>query len=300
MYHRVATLTSDVHHLCITPDAFRSHMSELRRHHRPTGLSELADALAAGALPPGAVAVTFDDGSLDNLTIASGILQQFDIPATFFIPTERLHELREYWWDTLERIFVSTRNVPASLELPGGNVYATGTRDERLATHAVISEMVRRLEAEPRDAMVAQLCEWAGGDFSPRDSHRPVLPEELRALCARPGHQIGAHTVRHLRLPGLSAAEKWREMFENKLTLEAFLGIDVTALAYPYGELDQETLDVARDLFAVAVTVTPEAVRPNADPLALPRIDASQLSADELARRLSSLFSGADITSGRC
>ena len=116
MYHRVATLNPDVHHLCIAPDIFRSHMATVRRHHRPTALTDLADAVSARGDCAGLVAVTLDDACLDNLTIASDILQEFEIPATFFVPTANLEHRREYWWDTLERIFYSAE-VPTELRL---------------------------------------------------------------------------------------------------------------------------------------------------------------------------------------
>jgi peptidoglycan/xylan/chitin deacetylase (PgdA/CDA1 family) len=297
MYHRVAVLKSDVHGLCIAPETFHAHMSELHRHYRPTGLVELADALASGHIPPRSVAVTLDDGCLDNLTTASGILQEFDIPATFFIPTERLDERREYWWDTLERVFFSTEKLPSHLDLSGADVYVTATEEERTSAHRLLAEKIRGLPVDARDEMMNRISTWAGGDMTPRDSHRPMLPEELRELSERRGHAIGAHSVHHLRFPTLAAEQKRREMLESQQTLEALLGAEVTAFAYPYGQFDDETLALAADMFAVAVTVIPRAARMDANPMALPRIDASLISRSELAECLNSIFSRGDLDS---
>ena len=290
MYHRVAALASDVHRLCIPPETFHAHMSELHRHYRPIGLLELAVALASRAVPPRSVAVTFDDGCLDNLTVASGILQEFAIPATFFIPTERLDERREFWWDALERIFFSTNRLPGRLDVSGIDACPTATEEELLKAHGLLAEAIRGFTIEARDEMMNRLSTWAGGDMTPRDTHRPMLPEEIRELSSRRGHAIGAHSVHHLRLPTLVMEQKRREMFESKETLETLLGTAVTAFAYPYGEFDDETLAVAGDIFDVGVTTVSQAATVDANPMVLPRIDASPLSRDELAECLESLF----------
>jgi peptidoglycan/xylan/chitin deacetylase (PgdA/CDA1 family) len=62
----------------VTPDAFREQMAWLAENSTPISLS------AAATGEPG-VAVTFDDGYLDNLTEAAPILREYGIPATVFI-----------------------------------------------------------------------------------------------------------------------------------------------------------------------------------------------------------------------
>jgi peptidoglycan/xylan/chitin deacetylase (PgdA/CDA1 family) len=59
-------------------------------------LVQFAHRLAPGDLPPGAVANTLMM-AVTTTSSASAILTEFEVPATFFVPTERLDERREYW-----------------------------------------------------------------------------------------------------------------------------------------------------------------------------------------------------------
>lgn len=58
--------------------------------------------------------------------------------------------------------------------------------------------------------------------------------DQIKALQAK-GHEIGSHTVSHPRLADISSAQLQTELLQSKTQLEAWLGIPVTNLAYPYG-----------------------------------------------------------------
>ncbi len=105
LYHRVAETPFDLHGLCVTPDEFRAQMTHLANAYRPVPLIQFAMAAREGWLPDRAVAVTFDDGYADNLEIASPILLELGIPATFFVTSDGLLGRAEVWWDVLAEIF---------------------------------------------------------------------------------------------------------------------------------------------------------------------------------------------------
>jgi len=77
-----------------TPDAFEFHLLELRRRgYRMVSLDSLVDEIhQLGSEPPKTVAVTFDDGWLNNFTHAFPILQAHAVPATFFCTTDHLQK----------------------------------------------------------------------------------------------------------------------------------------------------------------------------------------------------------------
>jgi peptidoglycan/xylan/chitin deacetylase (PgdA/CDA1 family) len=77
--------------LWIDPGLFREHLDCLRDcGARAMTLSELATGLATGALPPLAVAITFDDGLSSVGDTAAALLAERSMPATVFCVAGRL------------------------------------------------------------------------------------------------------------------------------------------------------------------------------------------------------------------
>ncbi|MGH9321898.1 MAG: polysaccharide deacetylase family protein [Vicinamibacteria bacterium] len=86
-YHRV----NDLHpedRLTVTTPAFTDQMEYLARTERVVSLGEAFASVQDARRPPGnAVALTFDDGYLDNFECALPILERFRLKAAFFVVT---------------------------------------------------------------------------------------------------------------------------------------------------------------------------------------------------------------------
>jgi len=68
---------------------FENQMAYLSRRYHPISLEHMVQHLRQRtALPANAIAVTFDDGYLDNYENAYPILRKYDIPATIFLATD--------------------------------------------------------------------------------------------------------------------------------------------------------------------------------------------------------------------
>src|SRR6266516_537202 len=102
--------------------------------------------------------------------------------------------------------------------------------------------------------------------------------EQLGLLAAR-GFEIGSHTVHHIDLGRLTAADALREITDSKRRLEQALRTPVRYFSYPYGGRDQMP-DAYRTLlrpvgFACCLSAYGGVVTPGTDPLHLPRIPGS-------------------------
>lgn len=276
-YHRIAALDPDPDGLCVTPADFRAQMAHVRGEYYPMPLDDLVRAAAADEIPDGAIAVTLDDGYLDALEIASPILVEYGIPATFFVTTGCLDEAREFWWDTLAQILCSEAPVPPLLDLSCERTLGrmqTRTLAQRSCAWQDIRGRMVRMSHEERERTITHLAEWSGLDMRPRPTHRPMLAREVAKLATRPDHMIGAHGIEHLFLPTQAVQVGVREATESRARLEALLGRPVLAFAYPYGGLDEVTVEAVRAAgYQMAVTTKAGRVLPNADPMRLPRYE---------------------------
>jgi len=298
-YHRVTDRRGA---LCLSPREFRAQMELLAREWRPLVLDELARAAAAGEVPPGAAAVTFDDGYEDTLTVAAPILRELGIPATVFLTSDRLADAGEHWWDVLERVFLGGEALPPRLALPalpavdalpavvprdGRALFATATGPERQATFAALEAACLAATLERRERLLREVAAWSGLDLRPRPSHRALGAAEVRRLAEVPGIAIGCHSAHHLWLPRQPPDVQRREVAECRTALEDLLQRPVRGFAYPYGEAAPETVAAVREAgLEAAVTIQPAPVLAGADPLLLPRYEVRADAAVPLAARL--------------
>jgi len=268
-------------------------MACLARHWTPVGLDDLVRAASTVCIPERAVAVTFDDGYLDALTMASPILQAFGIPATFFVNSDRLYEPHERWWDILERLFLTDRELPPELDIRTDRCHLRApTRTAADRSHALdlINQTMWALGAEDRESIVSSVIRWSGGAVCLRGSHRVLTAEELRELGARPGHGIGAHTVHHLALSTQGHQTKQAEVIDDKSALEKALGRPVSLFSYPYGDFDAELVSVVRDAgFRAAFTVEAGSVSASTNRLLLPRCEITARQHHDFPRFLEAI-----------
>ncbi len=91
MYHHVGDC-STLPGPCVNPKTFERQMEFLKVHrYRVFSLEELLSRLRAGEpLPPKTVAITFDDGYIDNIDHAFPVLKKMGFPATIFMITRNI------------------------------------------------------------------------------------------------------------------------------------------------------------------------------------------------------------------
>ncbi len=249
LYHRVADDPIDSQLLAVSPNNFEAHLRELAENYRVVSLRQLLAEARTGQIAPNTIAITFDDGYIDNLTNALPLLEKYGLHATIFVTSGMVGSDKEFWWDALERLFLVTPDLPQRLNVS----YADGHFDLNLTTPQdrvkALDELAGFLRLQPVEDIepfVDKLFEWAQISRITRDSHRVVNSEQLRQLASSPSIEIGSHTVTHTRLSSLSPDAQLREIRHSKQYLESVIGKPVRMLSYPFGSADDFTAETVR------------------------------------------------------
>ena len=288
LYHRIDD-TADVHELGVPPSVFDAHLEWLRSACTPMALDEMLSA-RPDALPERPVAVTFDDGYLDNLEAALPLLHRHRVPATFFVTSRWLDEPGEYWWDLLERVLLGGAELPPVLRMEvGGRSHelATTTVDERVASHWRLHDILVHASLDERERAVERLLDVSRGS-APRV--RPMAADEVRQLAALPGVTVGGHTVNHLSLPDQPSAVCRDEIAACADRLTRVVGRPVSLFAYPYGTLDPHVAAVARRDCRWAMSCDARVLGDSFDAARVPRLEAKRWPVDVLAATVNRLF----------
>lgn len=253
MYHRVIDDASrDPFGLgmCVQRSRFVAQLDYLQACMRPMPLREVMQLQRAGrSLPPRAVALTFDDGYLDNLQVAAPLLAARGIPATFFVATGGLRDGRALWWDRVIAALAATRL--SSLELPALRlerpVAFDGAHRHAGARH-VLQALWRLPVAElPQaiDELVAQLVPDVQGDCAFASGAPRMTFEQVASLHAQ-GFEIGAHTVTHVDMRDLCDTQIRTELHESQRELSAVCGEPIAGFAYPSGFHSRSLQNIVR------------------------------------------------------
>jgi peptidoglycan/xylan/chitin deacetylase (PgdA/CDA1 family) len=307
MYHRVAEPACDPWNLAVSLDNFDQQMQVLRRNRRPLAMRQFVEGLRVGDLPERAVAVTFDDGYVDNLVNAKPRLERHGIPATVFLATGAIGRPHEYWWDELARlILLSEAQIDAAILICGDQVpIMLHPRDaspeachswraseppgsDREDLYLSIWRRLRLLAPMDREDVMQQLRILLKARLPhPRDF--PMTAEDVRALADGGTISIGAHTVTHPLFSTLSPEERWQEIQQSKNDCEALTGIPVEGFAYPYGDCDAATEKLVCEAgFGWACSARSDRVDfAGFDPFDLPRLQVLNWNAEEFEKRLS-------------
>ncbi|HEX9103230.1 MAG TPA: polysaccharide deacetylase family protein [Polyangia bacterium] len=228
--------------LCITADAFRRQMEQLRARFVVLPLSYVVRALAGELeLPHDAAAVTFDDGYRDVLLRADPILRELGIPATVFVPTGFADARGRDRLLPHDRLYAAAWAARAA----GGTLAGRGDAetalllaraDRRLAAAgpaAVVEDLIGAAPAATL-ARIIDVLEDAFGAPPLDEGARVVAPAEVRALADH-GWEIGAHTVGHVVLTHEPPAEQRLQLATSKRALEAWSGRPCRYFAYCNG-----------------------------------------------------------------
>lgn len=96
MYHYVRSYVGPGDRLTISTATFERQMRFLKEHkYNVVSLDDIVSLIKEGKkIPPKTIAITFDDGSVDNFVCAFPILKKYQLPATMFVITQEVGRVK--------------------------------------------------------------------------------------------------------------------------------------------------------------------------------------------------------------
>jgi peptidoglycan/xylan/chitin deacetylase (PgdA/CDA1 family) len=169
--------------------------------------------------------ITFDDGYFNNAH-ALAVLEEFGVPATFFISTRHVEEQKSFWWDALYR-----------------------EARKRGTTTTVIRRQLQTLKRLRADEIESCIVQWFGTRaLRPvSDCDRPFTTSELVEFARSRYVFLGNHTSDHAILVNYDAQGMRDQILGAQEFLTGVSGTAPKSIAYPNGNYDDRVLQTARD-----------------------------------------------------
>jgi peptidoglycan/xylan/chitin deacetylase (PgdA/CDA1 family) len=290
LYHRIASPEHDPFALAVPASQFQDHLDILKSHSQLVSLDEILETGTANSSI--LASITFDDGYTDNLTTAWPILRLAGIPATFFICTGCLGDVRGFWWDRLSSAIAAANMVTAEFAFTKDvSLEDLSSPEARRKATLKIAGRLQRMHPLHRDRVVADLENVLLTGTSGKRESCPVLDEAgVRELGSQPLAQLGAHTHNHPMLSTLAREEQLAEINRGAAKLQEITGTRPRFVAYPYGgeqDYSGDSCLAAREAALEAAFVNHAApFDPKRQPYRVPRYYVPPLPADDFRRWL--------------
>lgn len=309
MYHRVAEPDTDVWEISVSPENFEQQLKALKEE---TDLVSLEKLLSLKNITKNTVALSFDDGYIDNFLVAKPLLEKYNIPATFFITSPQPNNTISFWWDELENYILLSPTLPTVFEMNvAGAEYKMELFNEaflnndlrqkhklwkaaeeepptlRAKLYLKLWQRLQGLKYQDQQLWLKNIRQWAGISVSATTSARTINDDEIREIAENKLFTIGSHTATHPALSFHDASFQEEEIISNHQYLQNIIAGDVTFLAYPYGNYNAETLQLAYKLGFNAAFTTEEKTLQAGSPIhQIGRFQVKNLSGTEFKKQI--------------
>ncbi len=188
------------------------------------------------------LAITFDDGQMDNYCNAKPILDKHKLKATFYIPVQFINSQINIWHDRLgfaiKACESSEKKYTRLIELTNNFIGGT-VLQEQLTTDII--ENAKKLSPAKREQLVLEIENLAHS--VPPDWARMMSWSNIKTLHSN-GHEIASHSMTHALLPQLSSEKLHFEIMKSQNEIRQQLNANITSFCYPNGNVNSNVRQV--------------------------------------------------------
>jgi peptidoglycan/xylan/chitin deacetylase (PgdA/CDA1 family) len=222
----------------------------------------------------GAISITFDDGTINHFRVARPLLNERNLPGTFYIVTGALPESEEkgrFVGRSVEEIIEETAKEPTDADnfferasairylgyrgtyeyhMEAGSLYEQGNVQE---AYEVIDEgyrKVRQGEHEEKDgSWEYPLSEYTYEVLAVEPGVDLVTWEDLQSYDTEV-HEFGSHTITHPYLAVMDEKNIRYELRESREAIRTHLGEEHTFTAEaPFGTKDERVMELGHEMY---------------------------------------------------
>ncbi|MDH5607934.1 MAG: polysaccharide deacetylase family protein [Cyclobacteriaceae bacterium] len=207
------------------------------------------------------ISITYDDGTINQFTVARPIMNELGLPGTFYIITGKVpgSGKGQFLGRPTQEIVDETASLPTQSDnfferasliaytgIPGaeafharaGSLFESGRYAEAYQLMDQAFELVRKGET------------ISGPEYAEHVNPEDTTTWEDYRTYAAEGHEIASHTVTHARLAVLDEPNLRYELEQSKADIRKYLGEKYTFSAEcPYGTENERVMDYAHEVY---------------------------------------------------
>ncbi|MEQ8505295.1 MAG: polysaccharide deacetylase family protein [Rhodospirillales bacterium] len=248
----------------IAAEEFRRQMHHIKTACTPLSMDDIVDLARSGdTIPDRAVAVTFDDGYKNNHAVAAPILDEYGLPAVFYVCAGMVGTNMMFATDIVEDCINLSDEQRISISLADGpETIPITTVEDKIVTVNRIKGHCKLISPEERTRVLAELSAVTG--VIPSIDHSANYPmmnwAEVREMDSNNLFTIGGHSLYHHTLSKHDAHTLNLDIKTTLGLLEFNLGHAIPHFAYPEGQSVHYNDHVIETLKHEGVICSPSAI----------------------------------------
>lgn len=219
-------------------------------------------------LPPNSVVVSFDDGFKNNYSVAAPILDEFQIPAVFYISSGVVNTNMMFWVDVLEDCINLTKKPYINVYLNEKVEFFIDTYEQKIAAlNSIKAYCKTRPYFDTRRVLEdIQVATGITPQVDHAENYKKITWDELKVMNDNSLFVIGGHSLYHNILSQLDANMLDKEIRSSLDLLEINLQTSIYHYSYPEGQKNHYNSSVINVLKKYGVVCSPSAV-PGLNPI---------------------------------
>lgn len=192
------------------------------------------------------ISISFDDGFLNNLSVALEVIEKHEVPVTVYVSSICIENdgNRVLWSELTAALLYFYKDVEVIID----GFHFVNLYD--YSKNIYINDHIKSLSYKDRDPFLKRL-----NDEYQLSERIKTLPNEIWALLKENDLQemasskwitIGSHGHNHFNLGQIDIKDAENELVKSKRILESVLGYEVNQIAYPDGSYNEDVKSVAR------------------------------------------------------
>lgn len=192
------------------------------------------------------IAITFDDGYLNNYKYAVPILKKYNIPATFYITTIT-QDLPFLWPDFVDLVSYYSNKENIVFE---NATYQKNIKNEFFSDGISLKNKCKKLSFEAITKLYTLFEEdWKLIQSKPLEDYWKLMTnEQIKEISKNPLFTIGSHSFSHSNLIEIPIDEAKSEILKGKENLEAICEQPIFEFAFPFGNYNAELISYCKEI----------------------------------------------------
>lgn len=231
------------------------------------------------------LAVTFDDGWLDNYEQAYPLLKKYDVPATIFLPTSFIGTGKWFWTDLISNLIHycytnGTDLIPVN-SIPDAVVWRSTLEEVKNEYDKQLETIIDKLKSHSTDSIGKLIQDLSNfHQYDPTPNYRAFINwDEVGEMAESGLIEFGSHSHSHEILTNISIDKIKVELNRSKLEINSHKipNNKTLAFCYPNGNSNQSIRKAVQKAgYSMAVTTKLGWNFSDGDAFALKRIGIHQ------------------------